>query len=109
LYAASRVALDTTRQWLENKENRGKVGIELIALSSIAKVFIYATLYNNVYIQVDLVIFCVFLSKELSCYERLFPSYFPKAKEPEPVNDLPSSEAAPSAPEAPAAEETSTS
>jgi len=52
LYAASHVALDSIRKWLENEENRNKV---------------------------DLIVVCTYLDKELLCYEKLMPMYFPPA------------------------------
>jgi len=50
LYAATHVALDTVRKWLENEENRNKV---------------------------DVIVFCTYLEKELVCYQKLMPFYFP--------------------------------
>jgi len=50
LFAASHIALHTIRKWLEVKENRKKV---------------------------DLIIFCTYLPKELACYQKLMPLYFP--------------------------------
>jgi len=62
LYAASHVALNTVRKWLEVKENRKKV---------------------------DLIIFCTYLPKELACYQKLMPLYFPpKGKNTEEVEKL---------------------
>ena len=50
LYDASHVALHSVRSWLENKKNLESV---------------------------DLIIFCTFLEKELVCFEKLMPMYFP--------------------------------
>jgi len=50
LNASAHVALNMIRKWLENTENRNKV---------------------------DLIIFCTYLPKELSTYQKLMPFYFP--------------------------------
>eukprot|EP01087_Luapelamoeba_hula_P004507 TRINITY_DN1445_c0_g1_i10.p1 TRINITY_DN1445_c0_g1~~TRINITY_DN1445_c0_g1_i10.p1 ORF type:complete len:368 (-),score=84.11 TRINITY_DN1445_c0_g1_i10:573-1676(-) len=50
LEPASRVAIQVVREWLSEGDNRK---------------------------HFDRIIFCVFLAKELDCYERLLPSYFP--------------------------------
>jgi len=50
LYAATHVALNTLREWLNDEQNRSKV---------------------------DLIVFCTYLPKELVCYEKLMPLYFP--------------------------------
>lgn len=55
LYPASEVALETIRRWLDKDDNRTKF---------------------------DRIIFCVFLAKELDCYEYLMPAYFPKEGTP---------------------------
>jgi len=52
LNASAHVALNMIRKWLENTENRNKV---------------------------DLIIFCTYLPKELSTYQKLMPFYFPPA------------------------------
>jgi len=59
LYAASHVALNTVRKWLEDKENRKRV---------------------------DLIVFCTYLPQELTCYHKLMPLYFPpKGKDTDEV------------------------
>jgi O-acetyl-ADP-ribose deacetylase (regulator of RNase III) len=50
LKLATSIALQNTRKWLENEENRNKV---------------------------DKIIFCTFLEREIDCYSRMFASYFP--------------------------------
>eukprot|EP01116_Phalansterium_solitarium_P018673 TRINITY_DN5037_c0_g1_i2.p1 TRINITY_DN5037_c0_g1~~TRINITY_DN5037_c0_g1_i2.p1 ORF type:complete len:638 (+),score=231.06 TRINITY_DN5037_c0_g1_i2:95-1915(+) len=50
LVPASRIALQTVRDWLQTGDNRHKV---------------------------DAIVFCTFLDKELRCYEQLLPHYFP--------------------------------
>jgi hypothetical protein len=54
LVAASRVALETTRKWLEAHHDK-----------------------------VDMIVFCTFLEKEWDCYEALLPYYFPPAPDAE--------------------------
>jgi len=51
--AASNIALNTVRKWLEDENNRDKV---------------------------DLIIFCTFLDNEKTCYEQWMPEYFPPYK-----------------------------
>jgi len=55
LYEASRVALKTVRDWLEDGDNLTKL---------------------------DKVIFCTYLNREEKCYEELMPQYFPPAPDP---------------------------
>ena len=52
LYAASHVACNTVRSWLEQPENANAI---------------------------DYVVFCTYLENELLCYSRLMPLYFPPA------------------------------
>jgi len=50
LYAASHVALATTRKWLEENHD-----------------------------SIDMIVFCNFLDREVSCYHNLMPLYFPRS------------------------------
>lgn len=54
LEAATKVAFDATRQWLELNHDK-----------------------------VDLIVFCAFLQKEWDCYTSLFPQYFPPCRDQE--------------------------
>lgn len=54
LVAATHVALETTRRWLEVHHDK-----------------------------VDMIVFCTFLEKEWDCYEQLLPYYFPPAPDAE--------------------------
>lgn len=54
LTAATKVALETTRLWLEEHHDK-----------------------------VDMIVFCTFLQKEWDCYEQLLPYYFPPAPDAE--------------------------
>ena len=54
LTAATHVALETTRKWLEIHHDK-----------------------------VDMIVFCTFLEKEWACYESLLPFYFPPAPDAE--------------------------
>jgi O-acetyl-ADP-ribose deacetylase (regulator of RNase III) len=58
LYAASRIALKTTRAWLDTDDNRNKV---------------------------DRIIFCTFLPREETCYTELLAEYFPVVQDNEYV------------------------
>lgn len=62
LFPASHVALFTIRKWLDNVDNRKSV---------------------------DRIILCTFLEKELDCYEKLMPLYFPpKGKTTKDIQQL---------------------
>ena len=74
LVAATHVALETARKWLEIHHDK-----------------------------VDMVIFCNFLEKEVDCYTSLMPYYFPPAPDAEFANSFASSVAAESSTSAPAA------
>lgn len=68
LVAATKVALETTRKWMEQHHDK-----------------------------VDMIVFCTFLQKEWDCYEELMTYYFPPAPDAEFVQQWDAAHPAPAA------------
>ena len=84
---AAHIALATTRNWLEMEDNADKVCI-IMGEDHVYRIMHTTCIAGLSFIlQVDRIIFCVFLKQDFEIYKKLLQCYFPLEEEPVDPSD----------------------